>query len=569
MTKTVQGGEKVQKQSENRLFLIILAVFCAIIFSGVSTACSSADLSVNKTVNETHPYVGHDMNFTITATNNGPNDANFVKVKDTLPSGLEYVSSTASVGSYDNSTGIWFIGNLNNGKSETLNIIAKNVESMGQMTNKVRIYGAQCDPNPCNNKACVSVCGKVHADLAITKLVNQSSQFVGQNVNFTLTATNYGPIYAWSVKVMDLLPAGLAYVSSTASFGSYNNGTGLWEVGFLPMNAQVTLNIVARVQQAGQIINCASISGGSDDLNLNNNEACAAVCGIARADLGITKEVNNNHPNLGDTIAFTFTAINKGPQNATEVVMKDILPAGLKFLSADLGVAYNSTTGVWTIGNLSVGESVILTINALVTLSNKELKNTAVISGSEWDQETGNNSDCVTVISNPAADLGINKTSSKSTATVGNVVNFYITITNTGPDDATNVKVLEKLPSGFSYKSSVVSHGSYNPENGIWTIGGLLNGESAKLTILTLMMNTGTFVNTAVVKSDTFDPNSNNNAASATVEIKDPEEPMAAGSPEQQQPVNAETVPMQATGTPILPIFLAMLLVIGGIIKRT
>ena len=76
---------------------------------------------------------------------------------------------------------------------------------------------------------------------------------------------------------------------------------------------------------------------------------------IARADLGITKEVNNNHPNLGDTIAFTFTAINKGPQNATEVVMKDILPAGLKFLSADLGVAYNSTTGVWTIGNLSVG----------------------------------------------------------------------------------------------------------------------------------------------------------------------------------------------------------------------
>ena len=142
----------MQKQSENRLFLIILAVFCAIIFSGVSTACSSADLSVNKTVNETHPYVGHDMNFTITATNNGPNDANFVKVKDTLPSGLEYVSSTASVGSYDNSTGIWFIGNLNNGKSETLNIIAKNVESMGQMTNKVRIYGAQCDPNPVTTK---------------------------------------------------------------------------------------------------------------------------------------------------------------------------------------------------------------------------------------------------------------------------------------------------------------------------------------------------------------------------------------------------------------------------------
>ncbi|HTX60958.1 MAG TPA: DUF11 domain-containing protein [Methanobacterium sp.] len=557
----------MQKQSENRLFLIIITIICAIMFSGASAACSVADLSVNKTVNDTHPYVGHNVNFTITATNNGPNDATYVMVKDTLPSGLEYVSSTASVGSYNSGTGIWYIGNLANGKSETLNIIAKNIQGLGQMTNRARISGAQYDPNRCNNKACVSVCGKLYADLAITKQVNQSSQFVGEDVNFTLTATNNGPIYAWSVTVNDLLPAGLKYVSSTASLGSYNNGTGLWDIGFLPMDAQATLNIVAKVLQTGQITNCANITGGLDDLNPTNNEACAKVCGVARTDLGITKQVNNSHPNLGDTITFTLTAINNGPQNATGVVVKDLLPAGLKFLSADPAADYNATTGIWTIGDLAVGKTAILTINALVTISNKEMENTAVISGNEYDPVLCNNTDSVTVVSNPAADMGINKTSSKSTATVGDTVNFYIKITNSGPDAAANVKVLETLPDGFSYLSSNATQGTYDPETGIWTVGGLLNGESAKLTIITQAIESGTLVNNAVVESDTFDPNSNNNAASATVNVKAEEQPNAAGSPGQES-VNAATVPMQTTGAPALPLLIAALLVIGGMLKR-
>ena len=572
----------MQVQSEKRLLLIILTIIGAVIFSGASAA-THTDLAVNKVVSDTHQYVGQNVNYTITATNNGPNDASCVKVKDHLPSGVEYVSSSASTGSYDSGTGVWYIGNLASDTSETLNITAKILQS-GQITNTARITGAVYDPKPCNNQASAKVCGELYADLAITKNVDVSSQYVGQNVNFTLTATNNGPIYAWEVTVNDLLPAGLEYVSSSASAGSYDKDTGIWNIGFLPKDCQATLNIVAKVLQTGSMTNCASISGGLDDLNQTNNKACAEVCGVASSDLAITKDVNNSNPDLGDTINFTLTAINKGPQNATGVVVKDVLPSGLKFLSADPAANYDATTGVWTIGDLSVGETAILNIKALVTLSNKEMENAAVISGNEYDPNTSNNSDSVSVISNPAADLSIDKTSNKSSATVGDTVNFYITVTNSGPDAAANVKVLETLPNGFTYQSSTASQGSYDPETGIWTIGSLTNKESAQLTIIAQAVEAGTIINTAVVKSDTFDPNSNNNSSSATVEVKAKEVPSAAGNPEQEvtsvignseqvmstetQDLSAETVPMQTTGTPLLPLLVAGLLVIGGMFRR-
>jgi hypothetical protein len=46
-------------------------------------------------------------------------------VFDVLPAGLQYLYATVSVGSYDETTGIWTVGNLPNGESRTMSIKAK------------------------------------------------------------------------------------------------------------------------------------------------------------------------------------------------------------------------------------------------------------------------------------------------------------------------------------------------------------------------------------------------------------------------------------------------------------
>ena len=84
-----------------------------------------SDLKIEKSVDNTTPKNNDIITYTIKVTNIGPDQAKGAEVTDLLPSGLVYQSYTASQGSYDNSTGIWTIGELASGSYVTLTISVK------------------------------------------------------------------------------------------------------------------------------------------------------------------------------------------------------------------------------------------------------------------------------------------------------------------------------------------------------------------------------------------------------------------------------------------------------------
>lgn len=86
---------------------------------------SRADISIQKTTSKTNPVVGDEVTFTITVSNSGPGAATNVKVKDILPSGFQYLNSTASQGTYNQATGIWNVGTINAGANAVLTIVTK------------------------------------------------------------------------------------------------------------------------------------------------------------------------------------------------------------------------------------------------------------------------------------------------------------------------------------------------------------------------------------------------------------------------------------------------------------
>ena len=86
---------------------------------------NEADIEVIKTVDNAEPQNNEIITYSILVKNNGPKDATGVQVFDVLPAGLQYLYATVSVGSYDETTGIWTVGNLPNGESRTMSIKAK------------------------------------------------------------------------------------------------------------------------------------------------------------------------------------------------------------------------------------------------------------------------------------------------------------------------------------------------------------------------------------------------------------------------------------------------------------
>ncbi|MBN8590077.1 MAG: DUF11 domain-containing protein [Rhodothermia bacterium] len=89
--------------------------------------------------------------------------------------------------------------------------------------------------------------GAGQPDLKLLKTASSSSVNSGQTLTYTITLTNEGTASATGVVIRDVLPAAVAYVSSSASQGSYNNATGLWTVGTVAVGASLTLTLTVTV----------------------------------------------------------------------------------------------------------------------------------------------------------------------------------------------------------------------------------------------------------------------------------------------------------------------------------
>ena len=264
-----------------------------------------ADYEITKEVDQTGVGVGTDVTFTVTITNNGPNDLTEfgadagIEVTDLLPAGLALVSATPSAGTYDSGTGLWSLGALPVSGSETLTIVATVTEA-GLFTNTAALTGSSLpDTNGANDSGDAAVEGRV-ADLAVDKVVDNAAVDVGTDVTFTVTLTNNGPNDATGVTVTDQLPAGLAFVSATASQGSYDDGTGLWNVGALANGGAATLAVTATLTEAS-VTNTASVTASDlSDPNPDNDSDSAVVDKCANVDPGDLPFWDGTITNNGD-----------------------------------------------------------------------------------------------------------------------------------------------------------------------------------------------------------------------------------------------------------------------------
>jgi uncharacterized repeat protein (TIGR01451 family) len=107
--------------------------------------------------------------------------------------------------------------------------------------------------------------------------------------------------------------------------------------------------------------------------------------------------VDNPTPEVGLPVTFTATVGNNGPDAATGVVVRDLLPPGLAFAGATSTQGpYDPNLGVWFVGTLPAGGAAELVVTA-IAVGLTPVANVAVVRGDQFDPDLANNSAGVAV----------------------------------------------------------------------------------------------------------------------------------------------------------------------------
>lgn len=471
-----------------------------------------ADLAIEKLVNDTAPKFNSLVEWTLRVTNNGPDTATGVVVCDILPEGLISIDKSFN--------GTWNVGKLLNNQTKELTIICL-VNKTGKLVNIADIAGNEYDCNLTNNIVNKSIEVASSADLFVKKYVNNTAPDFGEIIKWSVVVSNNGPDIATNVQVNDLLDDGLIFVKSSSTKGSYDAKSGIWTIDSLAPETNETLNIYCKVNKIGKILNFVSVNSTQYDWNESNNHDNESVNAVKIADLSVIKLINNSNPNYNDLIKWTIIVSNNGPNMATGVIVNDLLPKSVEYISSYLSKGfYNPVNGIWDVGNLNAGEKLQLNIVSKIVKTG-DITNVVNVKGNEKDSNLTNNHFEKSVHVKPAADLSIEKSVSKQEVNINDLIEYVIEIINNGPDSAENIKVSELLNPNLKVISFESTKGNFNNTNNVLTIDSLVDGEKVRLTINAAANVCGNFENKVAVSSDTFDYDKSNNHDGASVFVSE------------------------------------------------
>ncbi|OKL40610.1 ice-binding family protein [Pontibacter flavimaris] len=236
------------------------------------------------------------------------------------------------------------------------------------------------------------------------------------------------------------------------------------------------------------------------------DENSTAMPIVVETNLEVVKDVEYEEMTLGARVIYTIKATNWGLGEAMHVVVKEQIPAGLKFvrfISATKGT-YDTESHQWLVGDMEVGPTEILKLEFEI-VGTGNIKNEVIIIGDNPDPNPVDDKDDEVII---LPDLGVVKelVNPKETYVVGDFVDYKITLTNYADKAEEHVYVRERLPEGLELVGSTPSVGSYNKESGVFYVPLLAGNSSVTLTIRARIVKVGQIRNVVSIIAKDIKP---------------------------------------------------------------
>lgn len=434
---------------------------------------------------------GATVEYTITATNNGTQQATNVEFADPVPGGTTFVSSSESVtsgsgnASYDGTTAT-LTARLGAGATAAAGGVL-GVSESATVTYRVTIDADRPLGDVLHNVATLSfvspdlglpIAQVATADVTVSYpdvgVVKTITDVTGNRYTFALTVTNNGT--ADTVGTVTLADT-LGVHGTLVSIG----GTGWTCAGSVspcdrsdvltPGSSYPVLTVVADFSAGQPVENAGDLtaaSGGQPSApgspaRLDDHSEVSA--GTAAESLVVMQKTALD-PVVGfdGSTAFRIDAYNQGTIDSPDTVVTDTVPAGLvvEGVTPSQGTctvapgASDTTVVACSLGNLAVGDGAVVTVTVAATaaVAGTTVTNHATVASSTIVSPPVVDADLEV---RPATDLAIEKTADVATVNPGDPVEYTLTVTNQGSTTAEEVQVVDHLPPAIDGAATITA----------------------------------------------------------------------------------------------------------------
>lgn|GEM_PF-2412536 len=210
-------------------------------------------------------------------------------------------------------------------------------------------------------------------DLRIEKVDFDAVIIPGGDITYQMTVTNQGRATALGVNVTDdishYLEAGFTFLNGTNA--TLTDGIVTFILPDMPIN---DVQVITMILQAPDVIpaglesitNIAFANHDDIDPTPPDNEDPEETPVIARPDLVVTKDDGLLLALTGDEITYVITFTNVGDQVASGVIIEDVLPPEMGFISASNGGILRGNSVFWGFDELAPGEVRTVEVTAVV-----------------------------------------------------------------------------------------------------------------------------------------------------------------------------------------------------------
>ncbi len=443
---------------------------------------NTTDVQLTKSANKDTVYAGGDFFYQISALNLGPHPAQQLVVTDTLPDyTTAHTFSVAPDSAHDNML-FWFFDSLEVGQEKTIifSVTAATALPYSPMM-LINAAGVETpyDTNSRNNWARASVIARFpgqpeNYDIGVQKYATRDSVLVGEEYHYHLRVTNHGPRTAHDIFLFDALPPYVTASNFSVTPDSIVGKNLFWHFNSLPPAEEIFVSFSAWIDYSlpgspYTLVNNCTVSAPLDT-NTTNNVARATVFGLLppasnNYDLSVSKTASDDFVFSGDTLEYTLSVENLGPNTVLNYTLRDTLPDVVSALAYSRDPNYiEDNVYTWHLDVLTPGTSHNITLTVAVDdplpQSPMELINTALIFAPS-DTNAANNLDRVAVTARKKPDrydIELLKNSSVDSVLTGETFAYALILKNYGPSTAKNIVVQDTLPAFISTSNHSLSH---------------------------------------------------------------------------------------------------------------